>query len=95
MPIINKKQTKKKHLKILARNTSNNRIYKSSTKTAIKNCIRTIQETTNHEKIYAKLAYAFSKIDKSVKRNVIHKNTGARKKARIVKLFKIKFQKSS
>lgn len=95
MPTINRKQTKKKHLKILARNTSNNRIYKSSTKTAIKNCIRTIQETTNHEDVQAKLAYAFSKIDKSVKRNVIHKNTGARKKARIIKLFKTQLQKLS
>ena len=95
MPTVNKKQTKKKHLKILARNSSNNRIYRSSTKTAIKNCIRIIKETTNHEDIYPKLAYAFSKIDKSVKRNVIHKNTGARKKARIIKLFKTRLQKST
>lgn len=94
MPTVNKKQTKKKHLNILARNSFSNRVYKSSTKTAIKNCIKAMEETTNHNKICLKIAYAFSRIDKSVKRDVIHKNTGARRKARIIKLFKTKFQKS-
>ncbi len=34
------------------------------------------------------MSAAYSKIDKAVKRNVLHKNNGARKKASLAKAFK-------
>ena len=34
------------------------------------------------------MSSAYSKIDKAVKRNVLHRNNGARKKARLAKAFK-------
>lgn len=39
-------------------------------------------------KVDEALAAAYSKIDKAVKRDVLHKNNGARKKARLAKAVK-------
>lgn len=41
------------------------------------------------QRIRSTMALAYSKIDKAVKRRVIHANNGARKKARLAKALKL------
>nr|YP_009294038.1 ribosomal protein S20 [Hildenbrandia rubra]AOM67280.1 ribosomal protein S20 [Hildenbrandia rubra] len=86
---MNKKLTTRKRIRTAARNYSRNRAYKSSIKTTIKNSI-SLTKTMNNENssiILISIAEAFSRIDKSVKRKIIHKNQAARKKALLSKLF--------
>lgn len=42
----------------------------------------------SREEVQQCLSAAYSKIDKAVKRGVLHRNNGARKKARLAKIFK-------
>jgi small subunit ribosomal protein S20 len=83
-----------KRIKISKRNEISNRKYKSMVKTYIKKyhlLINKYKETPNNENlILIKEAnnIVFSKIDKAVKKNVIHKNTANRKKSQISKALK-------
>lgn len=43
------------------------------------------------EEVNQKLSEAYSKIDKAVKRGVVHRNTASRRKARLAKAFKSHF----
>ncbi len=85
----------KKRILTAERNRQSNRTYKSTVRTLIK---KTIISCENYKKNpnadNAKLAQnslsqAYSLIDKAVKKNVLHKNTGANKKSRINNLVKI------
>jgi small subunit ribosomal protein S20 len=58
----------------------NNRFYKSTMKTAIKNVLAETDEKTREEM----LKLAISRIDKAAKKNVIHKNNAANKKSKLV-----------
>ena len=58
----------------------NNRFYKATMKTAIKNVLAATDETTREEL----LKLAVSRIDKAAKKNVIHKNNAANKKSKLV-----------
>lgn len=58
----------------------NNRFYKSTMKTAIKNVLAATDETSREEL----LKLAISRIDKAAKKNVIHKNNAANKKSKLV-----------
>ena len=84
----------KKRIQIAERNRIQNRSYKSSIRTLMKRCfaacvsykskpdeeaIKDVQNSINN---------AFSKIDKAVKRGVLHKNTGANQKSRLAAAFK-------
>lgn len=65
----------------------NNRFYKSTMKTAIKNVLSATDQVDREEK----LKVAISRIDKAAKKNVIHKNNAANKKSKLmVKMNKIK-----
>lgn len=65
----------KKRVKVIAVKTARNKAYMSAVKTKIKHAI----VTGNPETVKA----AFKQLDQAVSKGVLHKNTAARKKARI------------
>ena len=84
----------KKRILITKRNNFQNRFYKSSVKTLTKRFLKdlkmykTSQDKMDKEKLQLGLNSLYSLIDKSSKKNVYHKNTAARKKAKIAALMK-------
>lgn len=77
----------KKRVKVGQRNTERNYSQKASMRTAIR-AVRDLALAGNAEEALAKLPAAFSKIDKAIKRKIIHKNAGARLKARLTSKIK-------
>jgi small subunit ribosomal protein S20 len=83
-----------KRIAIAERNRLRNKAYKSSVRTLIKKCVAAVesyganpgQETK--EAAEQAVSAAYSKIDKAVKCRVLHRNNGARKKARLAKALK-------
>jgi small subunit ribosomal protein S20 len=73
----------KKRVKVADRNRLRNISQRSSMRTAIKE-VREAALEGKKEEALAKLPLAFSRIDKAIKRKIIHKNAGARLKARLV-----------
>ena len=84
----------KKRILIAERNRIQNKTYKSAMRTLMKSCLaacgvykekpgeeakKAVEKTMNN---------AFSKIDKAVKRGVLHKNAGANQKSRLSTAFK-------
>ena len=89
----------KKRILISKRNNLQNRFYKSSVKTLTKNFLndleifKSYEPTTDKKKelnlhLEKTLASIYSLIDKGLKKNVYHKNTAARKKAKLAALLK-------
>jgi len=84
----------KKRILISKRNNLQNRFYKSSVKTLIKRFLRDLkiyknsQSNTDKKKLQLILNSIYSLIDKGSKRNVYHRNTAARKKAKLAALLK-------
>ena len=84
----------KKRIQIAERNRLINKSYKSTvrtlTKKTLENCEKYKNDPNEDNKILvlSSLNKAFSLIDKAVKKNVLHKNTGANKKSRINNLVK-------
>ena len=84
----------KKRILISKRNNLQNRFYKSSVKTLTKRFLKDIeisknsQRTNDKEKVQNVLTSIYSLIDKGSKKNVYHKNTAARKKAKLAALLK-------
>ena len=85
-----------KRIQIAERNRLRNKSYKSAVRTLMKKFFVAVEEYSaepNPEKmdiVNKKMSEAYSKIDKAVKRKVLHKNNGARKKARLVRYLKNK-----
>jgi len=83
-----------KRAQITERNRLHNKSYKSAVKTLMKSYLEAISacEATPSEEslvnVNTKMSLAYSKIDKAVKRGVLHPNNGARKKARLAKALK-------
>ena len=83
-----------KRIKINERNRLQNRFYKSSVRTLIKNFFKdlevykTSQNPEDKEKVQKILNSVYSLIDKGTKRNVFHKNAAARKKAKLAAYLK-------
>lgn len=83
-----------KRIEISERNRLRNKSYKSAVKTLMKKTIQSVDTYTASpseeqlETVKANLSAAYSKIDKAVKRNVLHRNTGARRKASLAKAVK-------
>ena len=79
----------KKRIQIAERNRLINKTYKSSvrtlTKKTLENCEKYKKDPNDDNKNLVKtsLNRAFSLIDKAVKKNVLHKNTGANRKSKI------------
>nr|YP_009093441.1 ribosomal protein S20 [Conticribra weissflogii]AIR76114.1 ribosomal protein S20 [Conticribra weissflogii] len=84
----------KKRILITKRNTLQNRFYKSSVRTLTKRFLRDLesykisQNNDDKEKVQTALSSIYSLIDKGSKKNVYHKNTAARKKAKLATLLK-------
>ena len=79
----------KKRIQIAERNRLINKSYKSTvrtlTKKTLENCEKYKEDPNEDNKnlVTTSLNRAFSLIDKAVKKNVLHKNTGANKKSKI------------
>jgi len=84
----------KKRILITKRNNLQNRFYRSSVKTLTKRFLKdleiykTSQDKIDKEKLKIGLNSLYSLIDKGSKKNVYHKNTAARKKAKLAALLK-------
>ena len=84
----------KKRIQIAERNRLENKSYRSSMRTLIKQCFASFgsygKDSTEEAKseLQKNMNAAFSKIDKAVKRGVIHSNNGANQKARLSSAWK-------
>ena len=84
----------KKRILISKRNNLQNRFYKSSVRSLTKRFLKDLEvykdskNTTDKEKAQIVLNSIYSLIDKGSKKNVYHKNTAARKKAKLAALLK-------
>jgi small subunit ribosomal protein S20 len=80
-----------KRIQIAERNRLRNKSYKSAVKTLMKKYFKAVEEyganpsAENQEAVNLAMSAAYSKIDKAVKRHVLHRNNGSRKKARLAK----------
>jgi len=78
-----------KRIQINQRNRLRNRFYKSSVRTLIKVFFQELeiykisQNLEDKKKVQKRLSLVYSLIDKGTKKNVFHKNTAARKKAKL------------
>ncbi|NLK87626.1 MAG: 30S ribosomal protein S20 [Clostridiaceae bacterium] len=72
-----------KRVKVAKAKTLKNTMRKSALKTAIKKCNEAI--TSNDESASAVLNNTVKAIDKAAAKNVLHKNTAARKKSKLAK----------
>ena len=76
----------KKRIGINKRNRLQNRYYKTSVRTLTKLFLKNLkndQTPESKEKLQTILNSIYSFLDKGTKKNVFHKNTAARKKARL------------
>ncbi len=82
-------KSSKKRIQIAERNRLQNKSYKSSMRTLIKRCLVACgvysqdQNEANKASIQTSMNDAYSKIDKAVKRGVMHRNAGANQKSRL------------
>lgn len=83
-----------KRVQIASRNNQSNKKYKSVIKTMAKKILAEIKTTSNRasdsdkSKLKLLVSQAYSKLDKAVKKGVIHKNSAARKKSRLVSIMR-------
>jgi small subunit ribosomal protein S20 len=83
-----------KRIDIAERNRLRNKAYKSAVKTLTKNYLQAVEAYSAEPspetlaEVEARLAAAYSKIDKAVKRHALHRNNGARKKASLARALK-------
>lgn len=85
-----------KRVQIAERNRLRNKSYKSAVRTLMKRYLEAVDKygaspTPELEKeVQQCMAAAYSKIDKAIKRGVLHANNGARKKSRLARALKRK-----
>lgn len=87
---MNKKKSVLKRIRTNERDRLLNKAYKTRIKTSSKaflSCLNS-QESPNPVELNNLLSVAYSNIDKAVKKRVLHRNTGARKKAVLAKQLK-------
>nr|BDA97744.1 ribosomal protein S20 [Rhodomonas sp. NIES-698] len=79
-----------KRIQINERNRLRNKAYKSSIKTIYKKCLIAINDSnfSNEKMVTDLISLSYSKIDKAVQKGILHPNTGASKKASLVRAFK-------
>jgi small subunit ribosomal protein S20 len=83
-----------KRIQVSERNRLRNKSYKTAVKTLVKKYLEAVHQysadpTPEHmATVQTRMSLAYSKIDKAVKRGVLHANTGARKKARLARVLK-------
>lgn len=76
-----------KRIAVNERNRLRNKAYKSTIKTIYKKCLSALENlnTANKETVENLISLAYSKIDKAVRKGVLHSNTGASKKSALAK----------
>lgn len=80
-----------KRIQIAERNRVRNKTYKSAVKTLMKKYLAAVDDyarqpsTESLQEVQTRMAAVYSKIDKAVKRKVLHPNNGSRKKSRLAK----------
>ncbi|MGB3769470.1 MAG: 30S ribosomal protein S20 [Phormidesmis sp.] len=80
-----------KRIRVAERNRLRNKAYKSAVKTLTKRyheALETLGSDPSEENtklVDERMSAAYSKIDKAVKRGVLHRNAGARRKSQIAK----------
>ena len=85
----------KKRIQTNERNRLQNRYYKSSVRTLIKlffqdlEIYKVSQDPKEKEKLDKTLGSIYSFLDKGTKKNIFHKNSAARKKAKLAAYLKI------
>jgi len=78
-----------KRAQIAERNRLENKSYKSAVRTLTKNYLEALGKykadptPENMALVNSKMSLAYSKIDRAVKRGVLHRNAGARRKSRL------------
>ncbi len=72
-----------KRVEVAERNRQRNVMVKSAIKTATKKVIESIEDKS--ETVKTDLVAAISKLDKAVSKGILHKNTVARRKSRLMK----------
>lgn len=83
-----------KRVEVAERNRLRNKAYKSAVKTLMKNFFTAVDTYATNptpeamQEVQSRINAAYSKIDKAVKRGVLHRNNGANKKSRLVKYLK-------
>lgn len=83
-----------KRVQIAERNRLRNKAYKSSVKTLMKKYLASVEvyaanpSPEQMQTVQQSMSEAFSRIDKAVKRGVLHSNNGARKKSRLARVLK-------
>ncbi|GAB1537723.1 30S ribosomal protein S20 [Scytonema sp. NUACC21] len=83
-----------KRAKIAERNRLRNKAYKSAVKTLMKKYLAAVEtyaanpSPEQKQEVLAHMSAAYSKIDKAVKRGVLHPNNGARKKSKLAQRLK-------
>ena len=83
-----------KRIRTAERNRLRNKAYKSAIRTLTKKYFSAVEVYTadpsseNMDEAKQAMSAAYSKIDKAVKRKVLHRNNGSRKKARIARVLK-------
>ena len=89
VPNVANNKSAKKRIQVAERNRLINKSYKSTvrtlTKKTLENCEKYKKDPNEDNKNLVKtsLNSAFSVIDKAVKKNILHKNTGANRKSKI------------
>jgi len=75
----------RKRIETNERNRIQNRYYKTSVRTLTKLFLKTLDDQTpeSKEKLQTILNSIYSFLDKGTKKNIFHKNTAARQKARL------------
>lgn len=83
-----------KRAQIAERNRLQNKTYSSAVKTLVKKCMTAVDlysaspSEESLKEVQSALSAATSKIDKAVKRGVLHRNNAARKKSNLAKALK-------
>ncbi len=83
-----------KRIRVAERNRLRNKAYKSAVKTLTKRYHEALEANSSEPSeegsklVRERMSAAVSKIDKAVKRGVLHKNAGARRKSRLAKALK-------
>jgi len=83
-----------KRIQVNERNRLRNRFYKSSVRTLTKTFFNDLEvykasrNSEDKEKLHKLLKSVYSLIDKGTKKNVFHRNTAARKKAKLASYLK-------
>jgi len=83
-----------KRVKIAERNRLYNKSYKSAVKTLMKKYFTAVDKYAaapspeSMQEVQRRMSEAYSKIDKAVKKGVLHRNNGDRKKSRLARTLK-------